>query len=112
MRDPTDESNKIRLVWYTDDEGGFGREIVREVALCAACAAEAAEEDEHPRRHARGPPRLWPLCGPFKIRRGRPILVRGVCMKALALGIVYVAAMGAAMAKDSSKKDLVFVGKV
>jgi len=33
-------------------------------------------------------------------------------MKALVLGLVFVAASGAAMAKESSKKDLVFVGKV
>ena len=34
------------------------------------------------------------------------------CMKALVLGLVYAAALGTTMAKESSKKDLVFVGKV
>ncbi|HMF42078.1 MAG TPA: hypothetical protein VKQ32_15500 [Polyangia bacterium] len=42
---------------YRDDPGGAGREIVRELALCPACAAEAAAEDHHPRHTIRGPPR-------------------------------------------------------
>src|SRR5262245_33360251 len=41
------------------------------------------------------------------------MIVGGGCMKALVVGLVFAAAMGAAMAGESSKKkDLVFIGKV
>jgi hypothetical protein len=55
-----DDPKKLKRVRYTNDPGGSGREIVRELALCAACAAgapaEAPAEEEHPQRLLRGPP--------------------------------------------------------
>jgi len=52
-----DDPESTKRVRYRDDPGGAGREIVRELALCPACAAEAAAEDHHPRHTIRGPPR-------------------------------------------------------
>ena len=54
LGDPEGRKGRIR---YRDDPGGSGREIVREVLVCAACAAEAAADDHHPRQTVRGPPR-------------------------------------------------------
>jgi len=54
-RRPSDPPGTKR-VRYRDDPGGSGREIARELTLCAACAAAAAAEDHHPRRNERGPP--------------------------------------------------------
>jgi hypothetical protein len=51
-----DEPRGTKRVRYRDDPGGSGREIVRELALCAACAAAVAAEDHHPRRNVHGPP--------------------------------------------------------
>ena len=39
----------------SDDPGGTGREIVREVLLCGSCAEELATKSEMP-FHLRGPP--------------------------------------------------------
>ncbi|HXU01318.1 MAG TPA: hypothetical protein VN903_10015 [Polyangia bacterium] len=52
---PEDPKSTPRIR-YRDDPGGSGREIAREVSLCASCAAAAAAEDHHPRRTVRGPP--------------------------------------------------------
>ena len=51
--DPDRKKGRIR---YADDPGGFGREIVREVLLCAVCAAGTPAEEDHLTRHERGPP--------------------------------------------------------
>lgn len=56
IRHPKYWAWKKRVVRYTDDPGGFGREVVRELALCAACAAAGATEEHHSRRNVHGPP--------------------------------------------------------
>jgi hypothetical protein len=51
-----DDPESTKRVRYRNDPGGSGREIVRELALCPACAAEAAADDHHSRHNVRGPP--------------------------------------------------------
>jgi hypothetical protein len=53
---PGDPEGKKGRVRYRDDPGGSGREIVREVLICAACAAAAPADEDNARHFQRGPP--------------------------------------------------------